>query len=219
MRHIKRLMPWWARFWTRTLLAQVGINYRVLRALGLTRHGAMEEPAVAFETFTRHARAAGFPRNGQPFSVLELGPGDSLNTAPIAAALGASRVHLIDAAADAQHSPHTYRQMIAFLRQRGIDVSRIQTFVDLPHLLARCNAIYETDGLAALKRLPDQSVDFIFSNAVLQHVRRRDLPRTIRQLRRIVKPDGAVSHSIGIWDQMGFALNHLRFSRRFWESR
>ena len=218
MRHIKRLMPWWARFWTRTLLAQVGINYRVLRALGLTRHGAMEEPAVAFETFMRHARAAGFPRNGEPSSVLELGPGDSLNTALIAAAMGASRVHLIDASPDARLSLQTYRQMIDFLRERGLDVSRIERFDDVQQLLANCNATYETDGLAALQRLPDASVDFVFSNAVLQHVRRHDLPRTLRELRRILKPGGAASHSIGIWDQMGFALNHLRFSRRFWES-
>ncbi len=219
MRHIKRLMPWWARFGAKTLLAQAGITYRTLRALGMTRHGGMDRPAIALETFSRHARAAGFPRNGQPFSVLELGPGDALNTAPIAAALGASRVHLIDAAADARQSTHTYRLMIEFLRQQGKDVSRIEPFDDLPQLLFNCNATYETDGLAALKRIPDQSVDFIFSNAVLQHVRRHDLPRTLRELRRIIKPDGAASHSIGIWDQIGFALNHLRFSRQFWESR
>lgn len=218
MQFVKQWVPWQARFWTKFTLAQMGINYRALRALGMTRHGSADEPQAALETFRRHAAAAGFPRNNQPFSVLELGPGDALNTAPIAAALGASRIHLVDAAPDARTAPALYRTMIDYLQSQNLDVSRIEQFDDLDGLLRNCNATYHTGGLASLEQIPDRSVDFVLSNAVLQHIRRHELPDTLQQLRRIMKQDAVASHSIGIWDQMGFALNHLRFSKRFWES-
>jgi SAM-dependent methyltransferase len=72
--------------------------------------------------------------------------------------------------------------------------------------------------LAALRRLPDQSFDFIFSNGVLQSVRKAELLDTLRELRRLIHPDGCSVHSIDLRDTMGQSLHHLRFSERVWES-
>jgi SAM-dependent methyltransferase len=67
--------------------------------------------------------------------------------------------------------------------------------------------------------LPDASFDFVFSNSVLQHVWRSDVLETLRQLRRVIHPQGASIHSVDLRDTMGQSLNHLRFNEKTWESR
>ncbi len=65
--------------------------------------------------------------------------------------------------------------------------------------------------------MPTSSVDLVFSQAVLEHVRLADFDETQRQIRRVLRPDGLASHQIDLKDHLGGALNHLRFSESLWE--
>jgi SAM-dependent methyltransferase len=202
----------------KVLLYRLPGGYRFWHSLALFRHGGMERPEWAYATFRRHYDGVDFARKGKDFHVLELGPGDSLFTALIAHAHGASRVTLIDVAADASRDLALYRALAAFLEARGLPVPDLSAIDSMPALLSACGAHYATDGLASLRALPDASIDFAFSNAVLHGVHRDEFATTLCELRRVLRPDGACSHSIDLRDMMGAALNHLRFTERVWES-
>jgi SAM-dependent methyltransferase len=80
------------------------------------------------------------------------------------------------------------------------------------------NTTYMSGGLASLKTIPSASVDFLFSHAVLEHVRLREFGELIAESRRVLKKDGVASHQIDFRDHLGGALNNLRFSEERWES-
>lgn len=93
-----------------------------------------------------------------------------------------------------------------------IDSSPIAELASFP------NTTYMSGGLASLATIPSASVDFLFSHAVLEHVRFREFIPLIAETRRIIKPGGVASHQIDFRDHLGGALNNLRFSQRQWES-
>ena len=59
----------------------------------------------------------------------------------------------------------------------------------------------------------------IFSQAVLEHIRREQFLDTMRECRRILKRDGVCSHRVDLKDHLGGGLNNLRFSPEIWESK
>src|SRR5437763_1727233 len=107
---LKGWMPWWARMGSRAIISHMPVNYRVWRSLDLLRFGGMERPAWAYEIFRRHLDATQLAPTPD-FAVLELGPGDSLFTAMIARALGASAVSLVDVGPFANPDLSLYRAM------------------------------------------------------------------------------------------------------------
>ena len=76
-----------------------------------------------------------------------------------------------------------------------------------------------TEGLESLRQIEGESVDLIFSQAVLEHVRRWEFLETMQQCRRILKPGGICSHQVDLRDHLEGGLNNLRFSERVWESK
>jgi ubiquinone/menaquinone biosynthesis C-methylase UbiE len=80
------------------------------------------------------------------------------------------------------------------------------------------NTIYLTEGLKSFREVPDASVDFLFSNAVLEHIRLREFAPLVMEMKRVLKPEGTGSHQIDFRDHLQYALNNLRFSERIWES-
>ena len=81
------------------------------------------------------------------------------------------------------------------------------------------NTEYLSNGLASLRTIPTASVDFLFSNAVLEHVRLNEFADTVAEMRRIIHPGGICSHQIDFRDHLGGSLNNLRFSEHIWESK
>lgn len=192
-----------------------GIGGRSLDFGGL---GAMEDPAAAYERFTRHYRKAEFARKGEGFAVLELGPGESLFSAPIARAFGAAAVNLVDIDDIANHDPALYRRMVEYLAGKGQPVIGLDGFDSVHTLLEACSARYLTRGKESLRLLPTASIDLIISDAVLPSIRREELLDTLKETRRVLRPDGACSHGVGLWDLRGEALDHLRIPATDWES-
>lgn len=61
-------------------------------------------------------------------------------------------------------------------------------------------------------------MDFIWSQAVLEHIRKAEFLDTMLELRRIIRPDGVCSHVVDLKDHLGGRLNNLRFPENLWES-
>ncbi len=219
MAMISRL-PWWAKLYAKLALARLPVPYSLWRKLKLFRHGQMNDPARAIHTFEKYYRRAREHVTIAPgFTVLEVGPGDSILSGLVARSMGASQVWLVDAGAFADTDVAACRRTLALLKQAGhadLDFGDVTT-VDA--VLSRTNVTYLTSGTESLASIPDASVDFFWSQVVLEHVPYDEFPIFLRQLRRIVKPDGIGVHSVDFRDHLSDALNNLRFSCETWESR
>lgn len=217
MAGLRSRIPWWARIGAKLVLSRVPVRYELWRRLSVFRHGAMDEPEYAYRVFAQHfERLTPRPPNG--FVSVELGPGDSLFSVLVGRAFGASRCYVIDTGEYASRDLEGYVAMARYLRARGLTLPDVSGCRSLEELLSRLGGVYATRGADSLRELPAGSVDFVWSQAVLEHVRRRDLFRLLRESRRILRPDGACSHSVDLQDHLQGALNNLRFPEWFWEN-
>jgi len=81
-----------------------------------------------------------------------------------------------------------------------------------------CDSQYLTNGLLSFKQINDNSVDFVFSHAVLEHIRLAEFELIQTELYRVLKPSGTCSHTVDLRDHLGGQLNNLRFKHQIWES-
>jgi len=210
---IKKSIPWYAKIIIKIFLSRLPFQYKIWRKICIFQHGYMHSPQYAYSVFTKHFQLVKIESN---FVCLELGPGDSLFSALIAKALGAEKTFLVDVGDYCSRNMSLYRAMYKFLLEQGyklkVDLSSFE------RLMHSCRTIYMTSSLSALKKIPDNSVDFIFSQAVLEHIRKDEFLPTLRELHRILKPTGISSHVVDLRDHLGGALNNLRFSELIWES-
>lgn len=209
--------PWWLKMGAKIVLARLPVSYSRWRALGAFRHGAMLDVDYAIHVFERHFQqiAGTLPRGA---TILELGPGDSLATAVIAAAHGVGRTWLVDAGAFASAEVAPYNALARRLTELGHTVPGAP-YARVDEMLRCTGAAYFTSGLASLAAVPDRSLQFSFSQAVLEHVALTEFDATIASLFRLHEPGSATSHRVDLQDHLAHSLNSLRFSRRTWESR
>ena len=212
-------IPWQLKIAAKLVLTRLPGGARPWHRAGLFRHGAMTEPDYALKVFRGHLARAGLgPGDLAGVVALELGPGDSLASALMLSAYGAAGALLVDADDFASRDLAGYRAMAVLLQREGLAPPPLDDLHSAEEMLRRCGARYLTRGLESLRSLPDASVDFMWSQAVLEHVRRGQFVATMRELRRILKPGGIASHRVDLGDHLGGALNNLRFSERLWES-
>jgi SAM-dependent methyltransferase len=203
-------LPWWAKIAAKLVLARVPISRHVWRRVNLFRHGQMDDTNYAEHIFIQHYNRVKLPAG---WVGLELGPGDSILSAVLASHFGAAKFYLVDAGDFA--SPDMTAAKALAKKLGSPDLSGCTTRNEV---LAACNAEYITTGVAGLKTIPPASVDFVFSNAVLEHVRVHEFAETLAEFHRLTKPSGTQSHAIDLRDHLQNALNNLRFSSRLWES-
>jgi SAM-dependent methyltransferase len=211
-------VPWQVKIAAKIVLARLPLPYHFWEKLGLFKQGGMDRPEYALRIFRRHFDAAGLTGKADGFVGLELGPGDSLDSALIAKTFGASKTFLVDAESCASTDLGVYRQMESHLRQLGMYPPNLDHCRTIDDVAESCGAEYLTEGLASLRRIPSASVDFVWSNAVLPYVRRDQFVATLRELRRVQRVGGVASHCVPIKDIIGGKLNDLRFSEGIWES-
>lgn len=149
---------------------------------------------------------------------MEVGPGDSALTALYARSAGATRSILLDQSQLAASQTALFHAGAAMLARKQLPVPDLVGADSVPQMLRRLDCTYLVGGLGSLRALPDESVDFVFSNAVLEHVRRADFAETAHHLHRVMKSGGAASHWIDYRDHLQEGLNNLRFSAQLWES-
>ena len=215
---LRELTPWYIRVAAKVVLSRIPVSYHAWRTVRLFVHGGMAKPAYAYGVFRQHFDASVFPRKVSGFVALEIGPGDSLLSAVVAAAFGAAKCYLVDTGNYAITDVAPYQEVAHLLRSYGLTPPDLAGAQDLGDILRRCNATYLVDGLASLRDLPSHSVDFAWSHAVLEHVRHREFADAVRELRRILVADGCVSHQVDLKDHLGGGLNNLRFPSRWWEA-
>jgi hypothetical protein len=202
----------------KVVLSRIPASYQAWRAVRLFVHGEMAKPAYAYGVFRKHFDASAFPRKAGGFVALEIGPGDSLLSAVVAAAFGAAKCYLVDTGKYAITDVAPYQDAARLLRGYGLAPPDLAGAQDLGDILRRCNATYLTDGVASLRELPSQAIDFAWSHAVLEHVRHREFAAGVHELRRILVTDGCASHQVDLRDHLGGGLNNLRFPSRWWEA-
>jgi len=215
---MKGFFPWWAKIIIKMMLSRMPLHYSYFSKVGLFRHGQMDDPGYALQVFRNHFERSEFSRKKGGFVALELGPGDSFVSAIVANAYGASKCYMVDAGKFAVDDIKVYQLLIENLQSSGINVRKAGDCASIKELLEYVGGIYLTNGLQSLRSIPDGSVDFIWTHAVLEHVRLVEFDEMMYELRRILRSNGVVSHRVDLKDHLGGALNNLRFSTRIWES-
>ncbi|MGE5538952.1 MAG: methyltransferase domain-containing protein [Gemmatimonas sp.] len=207
-------VPWWAKIIAKIALSRLPVPPPVWRHLNVFRLGHMRDPGSAIATFDVHWRRAGSPAPG--FRYLELGPGESLATAVVAWAYGAAGGVLVDTEDFADRDIATYRRLLEALAAKR-DSASLRGIATVEALLRAVNAEVVTDGATGLSRLPSGAFDFVFSHAVLEHVRLDEFAIVARELHRVQARSGVGSHRIDFKDHLQGSLNSLRISDRLWE--
>jgi SAM-dependent methyltransferase len=210
-------IPWFPKIPAKIVLLRLPVRYDAWRSLNMLRAGGRDDPETALSIYQMHCKAAGFAdRRG--CTMLELGPGDSTLTALFAASAGAVRSILVDESELATGKLELFAVAEAMLARKGLPVPGVAGLNAIDMVLDRLDCRYLTGGLDSLKSLPDGCVDFVFSNAVIEHVRKGRFAETAREMHRVVAPDGVASHWIDYRDHLQLGLNNLRFSEPVWES-
>jgi SAM-dependent methyltransferase len=178
----------------------------------------MDISEYAIQVFNGHVAKTGMATwQLQDKIILELGPGDSVATAIIAAAHGA-RAILVDAGDFVCKDIAPYLKLACALTNQGLHLPEMTGCKNIHDILRLCDAHYMTNGLTSLETIESQSVDLIFSQAVLEHIRKMEFRRTLQECHRILRPNGICSHQVDLRDHLGGSLNNLRFSEPVWES-
>jgi predicted SAM-dependent methyltransferase len=208
---------WRLKVLTKIILSRLPFGYSLWQKLGLFRHGQMDSSDYALKVFDSHVKRANLEGQLEGKVILELGPGDSISTSIIAAAYGAKSI-LVDAGDFMKRDVSTYKDLSESLAQQNFKVPVITSDMNFKDVLKVSQSDYFTDGLNSLRSIPSNSVDFIFSQAVLEHLRRHEFLDIMTELRRILKPTGISSHQVDLKDHLGGALNNLTFTEKNWES-
>lgn len=210
-------IPWQSKILAKIVLSRLPYSYSFWQRLGLFRHGHMDTSQYAISVFNSHVERAGLTGKLSGKTILELGPGDSIATAIIATAQDA-RVILVDAGAFARTDISPYLELQRAISDKGYLSPDLTGCRSIQDILSICSVSYLTEGLKSLNKIENDTVDFIFSQAVLEHIRRGEFAETMKQCHRILKPEGICSHRVDLRDHLGGALNNLRFSTHIWES-
>ena len=211
-------MHWRSKLLAKIILSRIPLAYRTWRKLGLFRHGSMNAADYSIAVVSSHIERVGGAERIKGAVCLEIGPGDSLATALIAHAFGARKTILVDVGDFADRNLETYRQLADTLSAQGHSVIDISNANTLEEFLRLTNSEYLTNGIQSINKIDSKSVDYIWSQAVLEHVRVHELDDLFKEFRRIIKSNGAMSHRIDFKDHLAASLNNLRFSRVVWES-
>ncbi|HEV7268468.1 MAG TPA: hypothetical protein VGN83_26710 [Falsiroseomonas sp.] len=213
-------LPWWVKLGVKLAFGALPVPARAWRALGLRRHSFSASEARRLVPPLAQAVARATALMGRPpRSLLEIGPGAMVRRAPIAAALGLGPILYLDVEDDAPHDLAPYRMAAAAARAAGLTPPDLSGCATREDVLAACGARLLLGGPDLLAALPAGSMDLVFSEVVLEHVRREAMVPLLLALRRVTAPDGVGLHGVDFHDHLGGALRQLGFSPDFWEGR
>ena len=193
-----KTIPWWFKIGAKIVLSRIPISYRLFANAGIFRHGKMCESDYAIDVFDTHYSRSGLGKDRMPFTCLEVGVGDSVASAIIASANGATACYLVDSGRFATEDVETYANVVSTLRSRGLRLDDLGDAATLDDVLSKYRGIYLTDGGRSLQSIPEASIDFVWSQAVLEHIRVHEFDAMMADLYRIVRPGGVLSHRVNL---------------------
>lgn len=135
---MKKWVPWWAKIGVKVVLSRLPVAYQAFARKGIFRHGYMDSPTYALSVIRKHLQQTDPAQTERGFVALELGPGDSVGSALIANALGASRCYLVDAGEFAITDMHVYRAFADELRELAVPCIDIRDCETIDALLHAC---------------------------------------------------------------------------------
>lgn len=204
---------WFAKIIIKIILSRLPLDKSFLKKIGIFRNGKMNELEYSKKIFFGHLNDMRNIRDIKSPTILELGPGDGISTAIYASELDSPKVYLVDIGDYADKDMKKYLKII-----EEIDIKDVPELNSIFDILKRFNAYYLTNGIESLKTIEDESIDYLFSHSVLEHIRLQDFKPLVTEIHRIMKPTGLISHNINFKDHLGESLNNLRFSEKIWES-
>lgn len=212
---IVSVFPWWAKIVSKLVLSRLRIDYSSWAAIGLFRHGKSDHADYSFRVFKAHYDASSPPVG---FVTLEFGPGDAVASAVLTKAFGGSASFQVDVGSFANRDAASYQRLSEYCANNGLRPPDLSAAKDLSEVLQICSATYSTNGLGSLRDIESQSVDFIYSQSCLEHIRLSEFLETAREMRRVLRPGGVASHWVDFKDHLSGRLDNLRFDERLWES-
>jgi len=101
-------------------------------------------------------------------------------------------------------------------------ITKLQCATNTKMVFKTANIIYKSPGDATRTELSDNSIDLVFSHAVLEHVSESIIHSLIIETKRVLRKNGIVYHAIGLHDHYaGFdkninKVNFLRYPEWLW---
>ena len=218
MNFFKKNIPWWMKIILKLILKRLPFSYSILsNNLKIFKHGEMINPNYAYDVFNFHYNKV---KNYIPkrYTMCEIGPGDSISTSVIANKFGASKIYLIDVGDFVKKNLSDYKKLYDLLSEKDIENHGLNSIHDFESLLQKTNSKYLTEGLLSLKSLQSNTIDFFMSQAALEHISLSQFKETQIEIKRLLKPNGIISHKVDLKDHLNNSLNNLRFSENIWES-
>ena len=209
--------PWWFKIVVKIIFSRLPIRYDFWKKFGIFKHGAMDNYEYSIKTFNDHINYSELNENLSKKVILEIGPGDSIATSFLAHSYGAKSI-LVDSGKFVEKDLSSYHSLLDKINSQNDSLSDISLESGFEELLTALHSQYLVDGLDSLKLIDSSSVDLIFSQAVMEHIRKDEINDTINEFYRILKPGGVTSHRIDYKDHLNSSINNLRFSGKIWES-
>jgi len=218
LKSIKNIIPWYMKMGIKVMVSWIPNKELFFRPFGIIyKLGDMMKPEYSLQVFTSHLKSSNF--NPENNIILEIGPGDSISTGIIAWSMGAKKSILIDNGNYATKDIKKYKKLIQILKISGYEkAKKLEKCDSFNKLLKTANIIYLNKEFDSLRELESNSIDFCFSQAVLEHIFLEEFKDYISELYRVMKPGGLCSHEVDLKDHLGKSLNSLRFSTVVWES-
>ncbi|RRK34675.1 class I SAM-dependent methyltransferase [Schaedlerella arabinosiphila] len=210
-RSIKSRIPWRLRYFMK--LQEAKGNLKLTE--GIKQFREMEEYNSELYEALENLKITEFKEK----TICELGPGQHLSHAFLEYQMGAEKEILLEIADFAQvDSPAVLTDLKLereYMAQRLLP--QISTDETWKSYLKKINAVYSIDGMKGYKKVPDNSVDYCFSFAVLEHIRKNIFSETIQEIYRFMREGGTSYHTVDFTDHMGGRKNQLRFPESVWE--
>jgi SAM-dependent methyltransferase len=202
----------------KVVLSRLPVSYATWSRLGAFRHSFLTDANKVVHTARAHVERYRELRGKAPRCMLELGPGELTTRAVTYAALGVARIIFVDVGDFGANDVAAYEGAAKLAEESGLAAPSLQDAQNRAEIFQRCRTEYLRGGLADLAKIASGQVDLIVSDAVLEHVRKRDFLPLLHQLRRIAAQDAVALHGIDFHDHLGGGLQNLRFSDATWES-
>jgi len=144
-------------------------------------------------------------------TILEIGPGDNFLLAYLFLLNGAKKVYLVD----------RFKTNITKSFNLKLYEYYIKKYVNLKNFISLSNKIYyfSNTPFEKLNKIKKESIDLIFSQAVLEHV--FDLNSTIKKISLLLKKGGYTIHQVDLNDHLHLNdksyLDFLKYPHRFYK--